>query len=96
MHVTRDLTGRCLQAAPGLKRACITIAPESKVTKSVVGANGAGCCQLLALGTDIDVALVVEGKIVSAQRAVRAPGLVDDRNVRRDLLLVDQPIERRR
>ena len=45
MHVTRDLTGRCLRAAPGLKRACITIALDSNVTKRVVGANGAGCCQ---------------------------------------------------
>jgi hypothetical protein len=48
------------------------------------------------LWAHITVAILVECEVVSAQRAVIAPRLVDDRNVWRDLLLVDKPIERGR
>jgi hypothetical protein len=52
--------------------------------------------QELAPRAHIDIAILVEREVGSAQRAILTPGLVNDQDVRRDLLLVDQPIERRR
>src|SRR5262245_50698437 len=49
----------------------------------------------LALRAHIDIAILVEREVLPAQRAVLSLGLVDDGNVRSDLLVVDDPVERR-
>jgi hypothetical protein len=54
----------------------------------------AGRGQQFALRADIDIAFLIEREVVPAQRAVLAPGLVDNRNVWGDVLLIDDPIER--
>ena len=96
IHVARDLSRRCLRTTLRLQRACIAIALGSEVAKRVVGADGPGGGQQLPLRAHINIAILVEGEVVSAQGAIIAVGFVDDRNVRRDLLVVDKPVEVRR
>jgi hypothetical protein len=50
--------------------------------------------QQFALWADIDIALLIEREVFSAQRTVLASRHVFNWNVWRDLLLIDDPIER--
>ena len=51
-------------------------------------------CAAVYPWTDIEVALLVEHKVFPAERTVLAPRHVFNWNVRRDLLLMDDSIER--
>ena len=46
--------------------------------------------------TGIDVGSLVVAKAFPREGAILAPGSIEDRNVRYDLLLLDQPVEHRR
>ena len=93
IHIARDLSRRRLGTASGLQRACIAVALESQVAKRVVVADSPGGGQHFPLRAHIDIALLVEREVFPAQRAVLPLGLVDDGNVRRDVLVVDEPVE---
>ena len=73
------------RTASGLQRARATVRDPCAIKQCRPIVNVARRVQQLALGTDIDIARLVEGEVTPAQRAlIFAPRLVDDRNVRRD------------
>jgi hypothetical protein len=94
MDATWDFALRGFRTASGLQRARATVRDPCAIKQCRPIVNVARRVQQLALGTDIDIARLVEGEVTPAQRAIFAPRLVDDRNVRRDSLLIDNPIER--
>src|SRR5262249_31961736 len=47
----------------------------------------------LASGAGVHVALFVEREVVSTEGPILAPRLVDDRDVRSELLVLDEPVE---
>src|SRR5215470_9910682 len=96
MHVARDLAGWRLRTAAGLQWADFTVALESEVAKRMVRPDGAGGRQEVACRAHIGIPPLVEDELLPAQRAVLALRLVDDRDMRFDLFVVDQPVERRR
>jgi hypothetical protein len=96
VDAARDFALGRLWAAFWLQRARATIIGPRALEESLAIVDPACRVQKLALRAYIDVAIFVEREVVSAQRAVFALGFVDDRNVRSNLLLVDDPVERRR
>src|SRR3984957_7490898 len=83
MDATWDFALRGFRTASGLQRARATVRDPCAIKQCRPIVNVARRVQQLALGTDIDIARLVEGEVTPAQRAIFAPRLVDDRNVRR-------------
>src|SRR6185437_13861029 len=96
MDAARDFAFGCLRTAPGLQRTRTTVRDPCAIKQCRPVVNIARRVQQLTHRTDIDITCLIEGEVIPAQRAILAPRLVDDRNVRRDPLLVDNPIERLR
>src|SRR5262245_25615861 len=94
MDAAWDFALRRLRTAPGLQRTRTTVRDPCAIKQGRPIVNVARGVQQLALRTDIDIAHLVECEVIPAQRAIFAPRFVDDRNVWRDLLLIDDPIER--
>src|SRR5262249_5948188 len=63
--------------------------------KLVLGENAPGRLQKLAHWADVDIAFLVESEVSPRKGAVLAYRFVNNRDVRRNLLLVDDPVERR-
>src|SRR5262249_2159310 len=80
----------------GFQRTRPTIRGPGAIEKNIAIVDPACRVQKLALRAYIDVPILVEGKVLSAQRAIFVLGFLNDRNVRSDPLLVDDPVERRR
>src|SRR5262249_62125452 len=91
-----DFALRRLSAAFGFQRTRLTIRGPRATEENIAIVDPACRVQKLALRAYIDVAIVVEGKVLPSQRAIFALGFLNDRNVRSDPLLVDDPVERRR
>jgi hypothetical protein len=49
--------------------------------------------ELLPGGTDVAVSLVVISKVIAREGAIAAVGFVEDRDVRLDPVLIDQPVQ---
>ncbi len=81
-------------AALGLQCASPAVEYGGEVAEAVVGVHPATGRHRLPGWTHIDVPLLVEGEIEPGERSVIAVALVPDRNVRRDLLLFDQPAKK--
>src|SRR6202008_3866396 len=94
MDATWDFALRGIRTASGLQRAGATVRAPCAIKQCRPIVNVARRVQQLALRTDIDIARSVEGEVTPAPRAIFAPRLVDHRNLRRDSLLIDNPIER--
>src|SRR5881397_528408 len=88
-------TGRVHDGETLLYRARATIRGPCTIEKCLAIVDPTCCVEELALRAHIDIALLVEGEVFPAQRAVLAFRFINDRNVRSDLLLVDDPVERR-
>ena len=99
VQVPRDLAGKSVRAALGFEFADVAIQFAGAIKFVPLGcdaASGNGVCaseldQLFARRAGVTVAFGVEGKIGAGERAVGSVGLVEDRNVRRDLLAFVQP-----
>src|SRR5262245_34736463 len=96
MDAARDFALRRLWAAFGFQRTRPTIRGPRAIEENIAIVDPACRVQKLPLRAYIDVPILVEGKVLSAQRAIFALGFLNDRNVRSDPLLVDDPVERRR
>src|SRR5215468_1813989 len=96
IDAARDFALRRLWAAFGFQRARPTIGGPRAIEENIAIVDPACRVQKLALQTYIDVPILVEGKVLSAQPAIFALGFLNDRNVRSDPLLVDDPVQRRR
>jgi hypothetical protein len=94
VEAARDSAHRRLRTAPRLERAAAAIACPGPVVECLPSAGQlAGRRQNLAGRADINVALLVEGEVFAAEGPVLSLRLVIDRDVRRYLGLVDQPVE---
>src|SRR5260370_13572367 len=85
-----------LRATSHLEWARIAVELARPVKQLVVIHDLARCREDFACRAGVDVALLVECEVFAREGAVLTLRLVDDRNMRRDLLVVDEPIERRR
>src|SRR5262245_2417129 len=85
---------RRLGAALCLEQAVTTVARARKIQKrlSIVDRIARGP-EDLACRADIYIALLVECKVVPTECSIFALRLIDHRDMRRDLLLVDKPVE---
>jgi hypothetical protein len=63
--------------------------------KLVLGENPARGLQKLAHRADVDIALLVKREVSPRKGAVLTYLLVDNRDMRRNLLLIDDPVEHR-
>src|SRR6516162_4447034 len=96
LDTARYFALRRLWAAFGFQRTRPTIRGPGAIEENIAIVDPACRVQKLALRAYIDVPILVEGKVLSAQRAIFVLGFLNDRNVRSDPLLVDDPVERRR
>jgi hypothetical protein len=81
MDAARDFALRRLWAAFGFHRTRPTIRGPRAIEENIAIVDPACRVQKLAVRAYIDVAILVEGKVLSAQRAIFALGFLNDRNV---------------
>jgi hypothetical protein len=81
MDAARDFALRRLWAAFGFKRTRPTIRGPRAIEENIAVVDPACRVKKLALRAYIDVAILVEGKVLSAQRAIFALGFLNDRSV---------------
>src|SRR5262249_30258084 len=96
IDAARDFALRRLWAAFRFQRTRLTIRGPRAIEENIAIVDPAIHLQELALRVYIDVPILVEVKLLPAQRTIFALGFLNDWNVRSDPLLVDDPIERRR
>ena len=96
VDVSHDPAGRHVRAAFWLEPASPAHRHGCDVARRMVAADRTRCPQDLARRTNVDVLRLVEREVFPRERTVLSFGLVDHRDVRGDLLLVDQPVEVRR
>src|SRR5262249_11552475 len=84
---------RCLGAALCLEQAVTTVARARKIQQRLpIVDKLAGRSEELACRADIYIALLVECKVVPTECSIFAFRLIDHWDMRRDLLLVDEPV----
>src|SRR5215216_2390546 len=93
VHIADDPTRWHVRAALRFERARATLWHGGEIPQCVIGADMTGCGHRLARRTCIDVPLLVIDEVITRERAIFALRLIDDRDMWRDPLLVDQPIE---
>jgi hypothetical protein len=71
----------------------LSLITRPEEAKPLVRMNGAARSEILAIRTDVDAATPVPSEVGKQERAILAFALVPHRDVRRDLLLADQPAE---
>src|SRR5664280_532057 len=85
---------RCLWTASHLERAAPTIGCSRAIMKCLaIVDHRASRREGLVRRADIYVALFVEPEVFPAEGSILALRLIDDRDVRRDIHVVDQPVE---
>ena len=94
MNAARDLAGRFFGTASHFERARVAIKFAGPIQPLIIIHDLAGRGEGFECWTDVDVTRLVEGEVLAREGTVVTLGLVDDRNVRCDLLLIDQPVER--
>src|ERR1700733_7611931 len=98
VQIPRDLAGKSVRAALWFESAGVAIQFAGAIESCALGCdaasgNGVGASELdklFARGADVTVAFRVEGKVGAGERTVGSVGLVEDRDVRSDLLLLDE------
>ena len=101
VQIARNLPRHRIRAAPRLEFADVAILLAGAVTARAVsrdagarrGVGAPELDQLFACRTDIAVSLGIEREVRSRERAVGSRRLIENGNVRRDLLLLDEPGE---
>jgi hypothetical protein len=94
VDATRDSAHPSLRTALRFERVAAAIACPGPIVECLaIGGQLAGRSQNLAGRADVNVTLIVEPEVFPAKGPVLALRLVDDRDVRRYLGLVDQPVE---
>src|SRR5439155_20386309 len=64
------------------------------IPQHMLGENATRRLQKLAHRADVDIAILVKHEVSTRKGAVLTYRLVDNRQVRRNLLLIDDPVER--
>src|SRR5215470_4566582 len=94
VNAARDSAYRRLRTALRFEGTVAAIACPGPIVDCLsISGDLAGGTQNFAGRADVDVVLLIEGEVFAAERSILALGVVIDRDVRRDLGLVDQPIE---
>src|SRR3984957_1333406 len=101
VKVSRDLASDRVGAAARLERADVAIQFAGAIESCALGCDaasgdGVGASeldQLFARGAGVTVALRIESEVGAGKRAVRSVGLVEDRDVRGNIFLFDQPCQ---
>ncbi len=93
VDVAGDLAVAHVRAAPRLQRTRPAIRDTRPIAAGVVGQDSAGGAQRLAARAGVDVALGVVGEVAVREGAVGTLGLVPDRDVRGDLLRLEEAEE---
>src|SRR5262249_3193754 len=84
-----------VRAALGLEGTRAAIAGARYIPQHMPGEDAPRRLQKLAHWADVDIALLVKREVSPRKGAVLTYRLVDNRDVRRNLLLIDDPVERR-
>src|SRR5688572_667270 len=93
MNVAGDLSRWLLGAAAHLERTDIAIAFGGSIEQRLVVVNRATCSEHFVVRADVDASALLPLEVGPREGAVLALGLVDDGNVRRNLPLLNEPIE---
>jgi hypothetical protein len=99
VQIPRDLAGKSVRAALWFESAGVAIQFAGAIESCALGCdaasgNGVGASELdklFARRARVTVAFGVEGKVGAGERAVGSVGLVEDRDVRGNVFLFDQP-----
>src|SRR5512135_605282 len=94
VDAARDFALRGFRTASRLQRARAAVRYPCAVKQRRSIMNAPCRAQQFARRADIDVALLIEREVFPAQRTVLPPRHVLNWNMRRDILLIDDPIER--
>src|SRR5258708_5770325 len=93
VNATRDPAERCLWTALRLEQAGTTVARACQIKKCFpVIDQFAGRGEDLARRADVHVSLLVKREVVPTEGPIVALRLVDHRDVRRNLLVFDEPV----
>src|SRR6516164_10503256 len=93
INATEKFAGYVLGAALALQRADVAIALASGVKAQVIVPDSASRGEKLASRTGVNVARFIIGEVLAREDAVFALGRVDNWNMGRDLLFVDEPMK---
>jgi len=101
VQITRDLAGDRVRAALRFEFADVAIQFAGAIESCALGCdaasgNGVGASELdklFARRAGVTVAFGVEGEVGAGERAVGSVGLVEDRDVRGNVFLFDQPCQ---
>ena len=94
INAARNPAERCLWTASHLERAVPTVGCAGEITKRLAIVDHRACRgQKLVCWADIDVALFIKPEVFPAEGSVLALRSVDDRDVRRYILVFDEPVE---
>src|SRR6266851_3742237 len=96
VNVARDLSCWFLWTAPRFEETLVAIELAGTIKKRRAVMHRAARSEFLASRAVVDVSLRVVSKVAAREGAVFALRLVNDGDVRRDLLFLDQPVEHRR
>ena len=88
-HIARRLLGAALRS----QRTGIAIALAGTEALSAVRVDGSAGSELLAIGADVDAASPVPSEVRGGEGAILALGAVPHRDVRCDLLLLNEPAQ---
>ena len=99
VQIPRDLAGKSVRAALWFEPAGVAIQFAGAIESCALGCdaasgNGVGASELdklFARRARVTVAFGVEGEVGAGERAVGSVGLVEDRDVRGNVFLFDQP-----
>ena len=95
VDVARDHAGWSVRGALGLEGTRAAIAGASYIPQHMLGENAPRRLQKLAHRADVDIAFLIKREVSPRKGAVLTDRLVDNRDVGRNLLLIDDPVERR-
>ena len=101
VQIPRDFASDCVWAATRLELAAVAIQFAGAIESCALGCDaasgdGVGASeldQLFARGAGVTVALRIESEVGAGKRAVGSVGLVEDRDVRGNVFLFDQPCQ---
>src|SRR5690242_1037625 len=93
VDAARDPALRCFWTAAGFEIALCTIRHTAAIEDRISSIDPVRGRQGLARGASIGVGARLVPEIGAREGPVLALGLVDDRDVRRDLLLLDEPAQ---
>ena len=95
MDIARDLARWLLWAALGFERAYIAVELAGAIQKRLALVHGAARPELLSARAVVDVTGRIISKVAAREGAVVPLRLVVHRNMGRDALLLDQPVQHR-